>query len=293
MPLVDASTPKNITKVVVTNHKTGTQLMQAILREYCAKYRLRLLQLDQHLKSNKGRIDPAIDFQGYDFIFVTHAQHFEKLVDAVPNLSYKAVHLIRNPYEIVMSGVRYHQVTDEAWCNSKRFVADEKENGGFRKIAPHEKGEYSYREIMNALPYAGKIAFEIRQQAMPSGTIVCIEHFLKRFRHHDNVTSIRLEDIGAAECVTHVFKFLDLNEEFADHYRSKVGSKKWLRGHITNPDVKDTYESAFNEELYDLFASAFGSSILRDFGYSADSPLPEYFALYAETQQQVRGSSVL
>jgi len=285
---------RNVTKVIVTNHKTGTMLMQGILREYCAKYRLRLLELNQHLSGNKDQVDPECDFQGYDFIFVTHAQHFEKLVNAVPYLRYRAVHLTRNPYEIIMSGVRYHQVTDEGWCNKKLFVSDQKGHCGFKRIAAYDVdkngqvGDYTYREIMNSLPDEGKVEFEIRNHAATFGTINSIDHFLKRFRGDGNVTTIRLEDIGTDECVAHVFKFLALNEEFADNYRSKVGSKQWLGKHVTNKDGKDTYEGAFNERLYHLFAAEFGASVLREFGYAPDSPAPEYSLSEGAAEQQMQ-----
>ena len=95
---------KTVVRVIITNHKTGTMLMANIIRQYCKMFKLRLLELNQHLVRNGDQIDPSEDFQSYDFIFVTHAQHFEQLVTAVPYLRYRAVHLIRNPFEIIMSG---------------------------------------------------------------------------------------------------------------------------------------------------------------------------------------------
>ena len=130
--------------------------MQSILRDDCSEYRLRLLELNHHLLANQDRVDPEFDFQGCDFIFITHAQHFEKLVDAVPNLRYRVIHLISNLYEIIMSGVRYHQITDEGWRNRRIFVADKQGRCGFRQIAAYnvdasgQVGDYSYRQIMNS-----------------------------------------------------------------------------------------------------------------------------------------------
>ena len=195
----------NVTKVVVTNHKTGTMLMAGILREYCARYGLRYMDLSDHLAANNARlginvdtVDPALDFQSYDFIFVPHAQHFEILVDAVPNLRYRAVHLTRNPYEIIMLGVRFHQITDEQWCNKKLFVADARGPCGFRRIAEYDVGEdgevgdHSYREIMNRLPDDEKIEFEIRNHTSTFSTILYIESFLKRFQGDGNITSVQV-----------------------------------------------------------------------------------------------------
>jgi hypothetical protein len=281
---------ENVTKVVVTNDRAGTMLMRGIVREYCTKYHLRLLELNHHLSGNNNQVDPAFDFQHYDFIFVSDAKHFEKLVDAVPNLRYRTVHLIINPYEIILSGVRYHQVTDDDWCNRKLFVADEKAYCGFRRVAAYDVaeggqvGDHTYREVMNELSDADKIAFEIRNHASTLGTIISIEQFLKRFRDDGNVTSIRLEDIGTDECVAHVFKFMALNEEFVASYRSEVGNKEWHGRHMTDQDREEMFQSVFDDTLYDLFASEFGSSIIRDFGYASDSPIAEYFVNYIKSE---------
>jgi tetratricopeptide (TPR) repeat protein len=282
---------RNVTKVVVTNHKTGTLLMQSILGEYCSRYRLRLLDLNHYLLANRNEVDPTFDFQQYDFIFATHAQHFEKLVNAVPNLRYRAIHLIRNPYEIIMSGVRYHQITDEEWCNKRIFVADKYGRCGFRRIAAYnvdasgQVGDYSYRDIMNSLPADEKVEFEIRNHASTFGTIGSIARFLKRFRRDGNVATVRLEGIATDKCINDVFEFLALNEDFLEHYRSKVGARTWLGRHVTNADGKDTYKSSFNDKLYHVFAAASGFSVLHDFGYALDSALQEYFTVAEEPSE--------
>ena len=75
-----------------------------------------------------------------------------------------------------------------------------------------------------------------------------------------------------------MFEFLSLNEDFLDSYRSKVRSRTWLGGHVTNVDGKDTHQGAFNDRLYDLFVNQFGASMLHDLGYASSSPPPPYFA---------------
>jgi tetratricopeptide (TPR) repeat protein len=274
---------RNVTKIVVTNHKTGTMLMQGVLREYCKTHKLKLLELNQHLSANQNRIDVNVDFQSYEFIFITHAQHFEQLVDAAPNLRYRAIHLIRHPLEIIMSGVRYHQITDEVWCNRKIFVADASAAAGFRRIANYdaskdqERGEMTYREIMNSLDDRGRVAFEIRQHAAAFGTIPSIKRFLARFRDDGNVATLRLEDISAPECIAFVFKFLALDDDYLANYRAKVGETGWLGKHVTNRDGKATFAAHFDEPLLKLFEAELGAATIADFGYTEDSPAPVYF----------------
>jgi hypothetical protein len=267
---------RNVTKVIVTNHKTGTLLMEGILREYCTAQNLRFFQLNQHLSKNNDCVDPAFNCQVYDFIQVTHAQHFERLIDAVPSLRYRALHLIRNPYEIIMSGVRYHQVTQEGWCNKKIFVRDVKGPCGYLRIANYncskedEAGEYSYREIMSSLSPTDKIAFEIKYHATTFGTIPSIAHFLRRFANDKNVMSVQLESIGTDKCIDEVFEFLALDRSFLDQYAQKVKTKEWLGKHVTNQDGADTHKRAFNGELYALFDQEFGSSVMPLFGYAKE-----------------------
>jgi tetratricopeptide (TPR) repeat protein len=269
----------HVVKVIVTNHKTGTMLMAGIIRKYCEMFNLRLLELNAHFISHDGEIDTTVDFQAYDVIFVNHAQHFEHLITAVPYLRYRAVHLIRNPFEIIMSGVRYHQKTDEVWCNLKLFVKSPSGICGFERVAAYnaeataQVGDYTYREIMNLLSEHERIEFEIGNHVAAFGTIPKILNLMRRFRGDANLSTIRLEDIATPDCIAHVFKFLNLNEAFLPIYTEMVGGKEWLGRHVTNRDGGITYLAEFDDALFALFAREFGDTILKELGYAtAEAP---------------------
>ena len=277
-----SATPRT-TRVVVANHKTGTMLMLGVAREYCETYGLKHLIFDRYLRDNGERIDPDHDFQSYDFISINHALHFERLLDAAPDLNYRALHLVRNPYEIIMSGVRYHQVAREEWSDKKLFVADAGAPCGYRRIAingasePACSGQFSYREIICGLPDERKIEFEIRQSARGFNTIPRIRRLLKRFRDDPCVATVRLEDIGDDACIAFVFAFLDLRREFLPAYRRKVWTKSWLGRHVTNGRGESTYRQAFTPRLYGVFDEEFGANALGDLGYDPP-PDPEALA---------------
>ena len=271
-------------RVIVANHKTGTMLMLGLAREYCETYGLKHLVFDRYLRDNGNRIDPAHDFQSYDVISINHALHFAQLIDAVPGLAYRALHLVRNPYEIIMSGARYHEVAREEWSDKKLFVADEGGPCGFLRIGPNSqpdeacRGDFSYRDILGRLGREQKIEFEIRELRRGFNTIPCIRNFLRRFKSDRNVATIRLEDVATEACIAFVFAFLDLRREFLPAWRRKTGSKSWLGRHVTNGRGEATYRDAFTPRLYAAFDEEFGPNALAEFGYD---PPPEPAAIVA------------
>jgi hypothetical protein len=286
-------------RVIVANHKTGTMLMLGLAREYCEIHGLKHLVFDRYLRDNGERIDPAHDFQSYDVISINHAVHFTRLIDAVPGLAYRALHLVRNPYEIIMSGVRYHQVAREEWSDKKLFVADEDGPCGYRRIGGNETpdeaccGQFSYREIICLLSPERKIEFEIRQSRRGFNTIPCIRNFLRRFKTDRDVATIRLEDVATEACIAFVFAFLDLRREFVPAWRRKTGSKSWLGRHVTNGRGETTYADAFTPRLYAAFDEEFRPNALRDFGYDPPPEPEEIVAGYREALARIGASLAL
>jgi tetratricopeptide (TPR) repeat protein len=257
--------------------------MQGVLRDYCKKYGARLLELQQQMSRNNGCIDPTCNFHDFDFIYIPHAQHFKLILDIAPTLNYRVVHLIRNPLEIIMSGVRYHQVAKEEWCDKRLFVADQSGPCGFRRIAHnnaviHEQnGQYSYQNIIRLLPLAKKVEFEIKNHRNTFNTIPAIMQFIKHFGDDKNVANIHLEEIASEECIEFVLRFLELQPDFKDAYRRKVSTKSWLGRHVTNAKGGVTHRDAFSDELHAIFAAEFGSGLESRFGYGPDSDEPSRY----------------
>ncbi|MGR8933322.1 MAG: WcbI family polysaccharide biosynthesis putative acetyltransferase [Gammaproteobacteria bacterium] len=261
----------DITKVIVTNHKTGTILFKSILEEYCQNSNDSYLDFTQYLFRNKESIDPDYDFNKHKVIFIAHVQHFARLIKTVPGFKYRAVHVIRHPYEILMSGVRYHQVTNEAWCNKKVFI---KKDEGFEKIINFNvdnalcNADYSYKDIMLNEDMDGKIMFELKQHKTTFGTINSIYDFLVRHKKDHNIMTVKLEFLDDENTIKEMLAFLNFDESYFDLFNRRINNKELLAHHVTNKaDDKYTYKVYFKPEHYKAVLETFGNDLLEVFDY--------------------------
>ena len=101
--------------IIGSYHKTGSTLFRNIWKYY------------DSINSNKA-VNTSVNFH--------HNNHFNRVNNDLIK-SNKCIVIIRNPYEIIMSGVRYHQITDEKWCNIKK----------------DKFGGLSYKQYINKLDY--------------------------------------------------------------------------------------------------------------------------------------------
>jgi hypothetical protein len=111
-------------------HKTGTRLFKSVWQNY---------------KESLSTVKSDISTSDINYSF---SNHFNRVSDE--NIkNNKCVVIIRHPMEIIMSGVRYHQVTREKWCKKK----EKKWNN------------LSYKEKLKTLNDSEKINFEMRNIA--------------------------------------------------------------------------------------------------------------------------------
>lgn len=109
--------------------------------------------------------------------------HFERVTnDMIKNT--KCVVIIRHPYEIIMSGVRYHQITSEEWCNIKEKTLN----------------NLSYKEHIKSLNFDDKIIFEMEEKSSfrennANHTINAIYNDIKNRNFNNNILFIKLEDL--------------------------------------------------------------------------------------------------
>ena len=133
--------------IIGSYHKTGTHIWRNIWEEY---------------------------FKKNDNLYKFY-HHFNRIVK---NLNgEKCLVIIRNPYEIIMSGMRYHQnpIAKEKWC--------------FKKY----KNGMSYRDYIRSLPFDKKIIFEMLNCA--KDTILDIYNDKKYNNKNNNILFLKLEDI--------------------------------------------------------------------------------------------------
>ena len=123
-------------------HKTGSVLFEQILK------------LCNELHNNKLK---------YKF-----SNHFNNIPDRVVQNN-RGIVLVRNPYEIICSGMRYHQITDEKWVH----VRNEKFNG------------MTYQKHLKSLDDENKLMFEMNEKA--KNTIHDIYNDMKNRNYNNNI----------------------------------------------------------------------------------------------------------
>ena len=109
----------NNTPILVgTHHKTGTVLLQHILKDACRLLRWRCTF--NHRPTFCASPEDARK-ENLQLCFLQHGVRF-KLKSGAP---YRFIHGIRDPFEVVISGYQYHLRTTEKWAH----VEDARWNG--------------------------------------------------------------------------------------------------------------------------------------------------------------------
>jgi hypothetical protein len=211
--------------IIGSYHKTGTLLFKSIWEDYSKKTK-----------------------QKYKFY-----DHFNDVSDKLINNT-KCIVIIRHPLEIIMSGVRYHQITHEKWCNIK----NEKYNG------------VTYKEYIKNLNNDDKITFEMNN--CTKTTIDNIYNDMKYRNINNNILFIRLEDLYDKNNIpflcekikTHCSETYDIdNIKLTDSF-FKCLQKSY---HRTNKNNNYTYKSSFKEKHITYFKKIFPSDIFEIMGY--------------------------
>ena len=187
--------------------------------------------------------------------------HFERVSDALIKKT-KCVVIIRHPYEIIMSGVRYHETTsavaEQKWLDSKRSDL----NG------------LSYRQHLQNLSMDEKITFEMENKARR--TINCIYNDIKNRNFNSNVLLIKLEDLYDKQNIPGICKNIEA------HCKPSVSTQCnrlikcfWKTLAIpfqrTNKDNCYTFRKNFKKHHIRRFNELFPSDTLDVLGYVGDS----------------------
>lgn len=181
--------------------------------------------------------------------------HFNKVSQA-DIFKNKCLVIIRNPYEIIMSGVRYHQKTSESWC----------------RVPKLKYNNMSYQEYIQKLNADEKIIFEMSNTA--HSTIMSIYKDIKFRNTANNVLFIKLEDLYNEQKIpqictkikNHLLPIHIQNSELISIMKMKLNHDY----HRTNKSNKYTYHSSFKSQHKKKFDQLFPKDIFKVFGYSDD-----------------------
>jgi hypothetical protein len=211
--------------IVGSYHKTGSQLIDNIFKNY-------------------NKLESSFDYKFYD--------HFNEVSDE-DIATHKCVVIIRHPCEIIMSGMRYHQKSNEEWLH--------------RKLEKYGNSSY-YECLKNSENVNEKILFEMRNCARE--TILLLYNDVKNRNHYKNVLFIKLEDFYTLEGLYNIISTIQ------EHFDFYIGFKQLFKAFSialnfdysrTNKYNCYTYKDAFTEHHYNELKNLFPEDLFRVLGY--------------------------
>jgi hypothetical protein len=214
-------------------HKTGSVLFEEILKK-C-----------NELHGNKLT---------YNF-----SNHFDRVPDKMVH-NHRGIVLVRNPYEIICSGMRYHQITNEKWVHVHR-----------------PKWNTTYQKQLKSLSEENKLLFEMNHCA--KDTIHAIYNDMKNRNANNTVLFIQIEELYDKAHLPDVCRRIahHLNHNNSDP-NNNIKCDKLLQAfrqklkvnfHRTQAVNEYTYPKLFKERHYAEFKALFPEDVLQVFGYAA------------------------
>ena len=205
--------------IIASYHKTGTVLFYLIFNEY-KKY------------NNK-----------FDFQFV---DHFNEVEDNTV-LKSKCIVIIRHPYEMIMSAMRWHQIAtaeQEPWL--------------------HESSYYEYINSLDTIDE--KILFEIDHSAGKN-----INKMYENVKNRNTVLFVKLEDLWNRTDMIEVCKKIKVHLEYDIHMDKLVKAFEYgltvKHPNRTNFNNCHTFTEYFKDLHYQRIKKIFPSDLLEVLGY--------------------------
>ncbi len=169
----------------------------------------------------------------------------------------KSVIIIRNPYEIVCSGMRYHLVSEETWLHQQK---------------PKFSGA-TYSQYINALKTEDdKLTFELNNCGKK--TINSIYNDIKNRNPNKNIYIIRLEDLYDINNLPRICTELAIHLGMGTKYynsimRAFIATLK-VNHHRTHSKNELTYKKLFKEQHYKEFKKLLPYDVMNVLGYDED-----------------------
>jgi hypothetical protein len=166
----------------------------------------------------------------------------------------KCIVIIRNPYEMICSGVRYHEKSNESWLHEKKSYFNDK----------------TYYEMIHSLKPDDKIIFEMNNCAKYN--IDAMYSAVKNINYKKNVLFIKLEELMDIEKKTEIAdKIMNhlSHENLGRHHiiYAITEALKLNHHHKTNTDDL-TYMDYFKEMHFNEFRKIFPEDLFQVLGYN-------------------------
>ena len=235
------------------HHKTGTVVIEKILRNVCNHFGLKYQYCPQ------SKLEDDTD------VWMEHHSHINFSTIDRPIIG---THMIRNPCAIIVSAYEYHKTTKEGWAN--------------RKIKKLEK--MTYKEILNSINEKDGIIFEMKNTLFLESSKNTIMDMYNWDYEMPNFLEFKYEDLmtNYNGTLSNMFKHYGFTKEMihtaliiAAEYNIRKKDEKDLQknGHITNKSIDlDKWKTYFNnEELIKKFRRIYPVDIFDKIGYPVDN----------------------
>lgn len=205
--------------VVGAYHKTGTVLLKEIFTEYCKKSGLRIV----------------------------FEENFHK-IKSEDLINKKSLAIIRHPYEIVVSGVRYHSKGTEKWLH------------GYR---PMNDGKTYFEKINQIDNMEEKINFEAKFCSYK-----IIQSIYKDIQNKKQTLFIKLENFWTIESridvANQICEYMNLNIDILMPIILKKSQKKH---NATNQSFCHTWPKILTQKNIEFIDSLIPKDTFKIFGY--------------------------
>jgi hypothetical protein len=229
--------------LVGTHHKTGTIWMHETFLRIALATKLQFTAM-----SNREDPEPA------DITLAHHSQFSPRMLGG----EYRGLHVIRDPRDIVISGLHYHRKSDEGWLHLSR----------------PKLGGLSYQQKLNSLDPDDQFSFELENAAMWT-----VEELLGWRYDNPRFHEARYEELivdAKGEYFGRILRFLGFDEAQVDH-----GLAVFLRTGIFNkpqpandPHIRSgkpaQWKGFYHQWHGRRFVEVFGDCLIR-LGYEPDN----------------------
>jgi hypothetical protein len=234
------------------HHKTGTVVIEKILRAVCIKFGIKYQYCSQ------DKLEETTD---------VWVEHHSKIDFSKINRPIIGTHMIRNPCAIIISAFEYHKKTIEPWAN--------------KKIPSYENK--SYRSILNSLSKENGIIFEMKNKLYVESSRNTIMDIYYWDYFMPNFLELKYEDlmIDFNGVLKNMFKHYGFTREMIvialeiakpHNLRNKTENDLKKNGHITNKDI-DLYkwkEYFLSDVIISKFLKTYPDNLFDKIGYSLD-----------------------
>lgn len=163
--------------------------------------------------------------ENFCYIFIENFCYAKKSLK-----KHKPLLIKRHPYEIIMSGARYHQLGLEPWLHVKK-----------KKL-----GNQSYFDILkNKKTIEEKVLFEIEHIASKKINNICFD-----VQNIKNNFWINIEDFYKKSSQEKIAKKIILKYNLEEHFKDCVIESCRLKINNTIDESSYTWEKVFNKEIY-------------------------------------------